>query len=141
MLFTMKNQDHSEEDLIKRYFNPRVIVKAPGGFTEKTIARIELESQKTNPLIDFWRSKKVPVISVFVTFLLIAAAFLIPEEQNGGFGSAVLDYVRSLDLSFSFLKNLKLPELPGWLLYSLMGIILVVIADIAFASFSEERNS
>lgn len=138
MLFTMKNQDHSEEDLIKRYFNPKVIMKAPGGFTDKTIARIELEKQKTNPLMDFWRSKKVPAISGVVIFLLIAAAFLIPEEQTGGFGSAMLDYVRSLDLSFSFLKSLTLPELPGWLLYSVMGIILVVFADFAFASFSEE---
>ena len=136
----MKNQDHSEEDLIKRYFNPTVIARAPGGFTDKTIARIELEKQKANPLMDFWHSKKVPVISGVVIFVLIAAAIIIPEKQNTGFGSAVLDYVSSLDLSFSFLKMLKLPSLPGWLIYSVMGIILMIIADLAFASFSEEAK-
>lgn len=137
----MKNQDHSEEDLIKRYFNHTGIAKAPGGFTDKTIARIELEKQKANTLLDFWRSKKVPVISGVVIFLLITAAFIVPEDQTGGFGSAILDYASSLDISFAFLRDLKFSELPGWLIYSLLGIILMIIADFAFASFPEEEKS
>lgn len=137
----MKNQDHSEEDLMKRYFNPTGIVRAPGGFTDKTVARIELEKQKANPLLDFWRSKKVPVISVVVIFLLIAAAFIIPEEQNGGISSTVLDYINRFNFSFLFLKNLNLPEISGWLIYSVMGILLMIVADLAFASFSGEENS
>ncbi len=140
MSYTMKNQDHSEESLIRSYFNPAMIAKAPRGFTDKTIARIEIESKKANPMKDFWRAKKVPVIAGALIFILISAAFLVPEGQTGRFGSVVMDYAGNFDLSFSFLKSLKLPELPGWLIYSIMGTVLMIAADIAFATFFEERD-
>ncbi len=136
----MKNQDHSEEDLIRRYFNPAMITKAPGGFTGKTFARIELEKQKSNPMMDYWHSKKVPVISGIVIFLLITAGLMFPEEQSGGFVSTIMDYVSSIDLSFSALQMLKFHELPGWLIYSVMGIVLMIIADLVFALSSEEGH-
>jgi multisubunit Na+/H+ antiporter MnhB subunit len=127
----MNNQGKYEEDPLKKYINPEKIEMAPKGFTSKVMTRIQLENAYDKVSRRSAKKNLVPVISVAVTLILLAAAFVIPGNQTDSVTPAVLKLINNIkpllpELSFSSIFRLTLPSV---MMYVLIGILVLTIFD------------
>ena len=136
----MKNMDQNEEGLIRKYINPGSLEKAPEGFTLKAVTRIQIEAETSRPLFKAIRMKTIPIVSILIIFFLVMASVFIPDKENGFFGSAIWDKIQNVEFSLPQFSLVVFPDLPGWLIYSIMGIILLVLFDFTMGAFSNESK-
>jgi hypothetical protein len=127
----MNNQGKYEEDILKKYINPETIELAPKGFTTNVMARIQLERAYDKVSGQSAKKNPVPVISLAVTLILLAAAFLIPASQTDSLTPAVLKLINNIkpllpELSVSSLFRLTLPSV---LMYVLIGVFVLTVFD------------
>jgi hypothetical protein len=127
----MNNQEKYDEDLLKKYINPERIEKAPEGFTPKVMTRIHLENAYDKVPGRAAKKNLVPLISIAVTLILLAAAFLIPGSQTDSFTPAVLKLINNIkpllpELSVSSIFRLTLPSV---MMYVLIGILVLTVFD------------
>jgi hypothetical protein len=140
----MNNQKKYEEDLLKKYINPQRIEMAPEGFTSKVMTRIQLENAHDKAPGRYAKKNLVPVISIAVTLILLAAAFLIPGSQTDSLTPTVLkliNFIKPLlpQLSVSSIFRLTLPSV---MMYVLIGILVLTIFDRAlYGIFHREDKS
>jgi hypothetical protein len=138
----MNNQAEHKEDPFRRYVTSERIEKAPEGFTSKVMTRVRLE---TLPLITTERSGKknlVPVISFVVTLLLIASAFLIPDNQSDSLVNPVLDLFKTLNIlkPEMDLSSIFRITLPSVMIYVFIGILILTLFDrTLFRIFHREK--
>jgi hypothetical protein len=114
---------------------PKKIEEAPDGFTSKVMSRIRIEAVSVAVKEPAWKKYMIPVISVLTTLILVAAAFLIPENQNDTVSLTVLRIIKNLNFSipeinFSSLFRLTLPSVT---LYTIIGIACLSIFDKALS--------
>jgi hypothetical protein len=127
----MNNQEKYKEDLLRQYIDPEMIEEAPKGFASKVMTQILLES-RTSPITHKLRERNfIPLISVSVTVLLIAAAFLIPGKEPDAFTSLFLNLYKNLKL---FMPEIDLSQvfslsMPSVIVYVFLGILLLTIFD------------
>jgi hypothetical protein len=127
----MNKQENNSEDLLRQFINPEMIEKAPEGFANRVMTRIntETESVRTKSLLQ--NKSFIPIISVVISIVLIMAAFLLSGSDAD-----------SSELPFTeFLKNIKLslPEinlasvfrfsLPSVVIYVFLGILVLSLFD------------
>lgn len=127
----MNNQGKYEEDLLKKYINPERIEKTPEGFTSKVMTRIQLENAYDKVPGRAVKKNLVPVISIAVTLILLAAAFLIPGSQTDSFTPAVLKLINNIkpllpELSISSIFKLTIPSV---MMYVCVGILVLSVFD------------
>jgi hypothetical protein len=127
----MNNQEKYDEDLLKKYINPERIENAPEGFTSKVMTRIHLENAYDKVPGRAAKKNLVPLISIAVTLILLAAAFLIPGSQTDSFTPAVLKLINNIkpllpELSVSSIFRLTLPSV---MMYVLIGILVLTVFD------------
>jgi hypothetical protein len=132
----MNNQEKYEEDLLKKYINPERIEMAPERFTADLMARIQLENAHEYAAEKSAGKSFVPVISVAVTVLLLAAAFLIPGSNTDSLSPTILKLIHNLkpllpELSMSSLLKLTLPSV---MMYVFIGLLVLTIFDRALYS-------
>jgi len=127
----MNKKGKYEEDLLKKYINPERIEMAPEGFTSKVMTRIQMENASDK--VSVWSVKKnlIPVISIAVTLILLAAAFLIPGSQADSLTPVVLKLIKNIkpllpELSVSSIFRLTLPSV---MMYVLIGILVLSVFD------------
>jgi len=127
----MNNQEEFNKDLLKKYLNPEKIEMAPEDFTEKVMMKVRVETEKSKPVIKSGTKYFVPVFSVLITLILIAAAFLSPSESNDpilGHSLKFLEYInnQALKIRIDFLSGI---DLPGWITYFFIGILFFALFD------------
>ena len=127
----MNSQEIYKEDLLRKYIDPEMIEEAPKGFTSKVMTQIQLES-KPLPVTQALREKSfVPVISASVTVLLIAAAFLIPDNKSASLTSLFLNLSKNLKISLPEvdLSSVFRLTLPSVMIYVFLGILILTVFD------------
>ena len=127
----MNSQEIYKEDLLRQYIDPEMIEEAPKGFTSKVMTQIQLES-KLLPVTHTLREKSfVPVISASVTVLLIAAAFLIPDNKSASLTSLFLNLSKNLKISLPEvdLSSVFRLTLPSVMIYVFLGILILTLFD------------
>ncbi|MDX9725373.1 MAG: hypothetical protein RBT38_03220 [Bacteroidales bacterium] len=129
----MTSQELNDDDLLRNFLNTGMTEKAPEGFTTKTMTRIRIESglaRERNPA-----GKKIILISVVVTAILLAAAILIPSGDTSGAGSMFREKVREPLSAFLSITDFSLPaiSLPEWLPYAMTGIVIFGFFDLALS--------
>jgi hypothetical protein len=138
----MNNQEEYKENLLRHYINPGKIEKAPEGFTSKVMSRIQLEKQLSTVSGRSPKINLIPVISVVVTVLLLAAAFLIPGNGSDQVALPVLKLFNNIkssipDFSLSSIFRLTLPSV---LMYVFLGILVLTFFDRAlYGIFHREK--
>jgi hypothetical protein len=127
----MNSQEIYKEDLLRKYIDPEMIEEAPKGFTSKVMTQIQLES-KPLPVTQALREKSfVPVISASVIVLLIAAAFLIPDNKSASLTSLFLNLSKNLKISLPEvdLSSVFRLTLPSVMIYVFLGILILTLFD------------
>ena len=127
----MNSQEIYKEDLLRKYIDPEMTEDAPIGFTSKVMTQIQLES-KPLPVTQTLREKSfVPVISASVTVLLIAAAFLIPDNKSASLTSLFLNLSKNLKISLPEvdLSSVFRLTLPSVMIYVFLGILILTLFD------------
>jgi len=139
----MNKQDQYDEDLLKRFINPERIEKAPEGFTSKTLARIQIEAQSARVKKGILVKYRIPLITAIITAGLILAATKIPANETDSVGATLWNFFQSLEFSLPRINNTYLQDLnlPGWIAYAIVGILLLGLVDrTLFGIFNKENN-
>jgi hypothetical protein len=138
----MNNQEKYTEDLLRQYITPEKIENAPEGFTSKVMTQILLEKQTLSVPERSWEKNLIPIISVAVTALLIASAFLIPHSQDDSEISSVLNLLKNVNFSMPELKASSIFRLtlPSVTIYVFIGILILTVFDRAlYGIFHREK--
>jgi hypothetical protein len=138
----MNNQEKQTEDLLRQYIDPERIEKAPDGFTANVMTRIQMETVP-GAITGRQRNKNIiPVISAFVTIILIVAAVFIPGNQSDASANPVSEFIKSIkiplpEIDVSSIFSFNLPSL---LIYIIIGIFVLTVFDRAlFGLFHREK--
>lgn len=131
----MNNQTNIKEDLLRQYIGPEKIEEAPDGFTSKVMSLIRSEAVSVAVKEPAWKKYMVPVISVLITVILIATAFLLPDKQTDTVSLPLLKLVNNLRFSIPEidLSSLVRLTLPSVTLYTVIGIACLTIFDKALS--------
>jgi hypothetical protein len=138
----MNSQEKQTDDLLSKYIMPERIENAPAGFTSKVMTLVRLEKSRLIPDERAWKKNIVPVISVAVTVLLIASAFLIPIGKTDSIANPVLNLMKNLKLSFPDINisSVFRLSLPSVMIYAIVGIIILTFFDRAlFRAFHRRK--
>jgi amino acid transporter len=127
----MNIRQENKEDHLRQYINPEMIEKAPEGFTEKVMTRIQIETSQLKIRKKTFARSKVPVISAVFTMILMIAAIFLPSSGSDHFILPGLKLIKNIDLPaikiiFDSLFNLNVP---GWLPYLFICILILTIFD------------
>jgi len=128
--------------LKRKYINSENSEKAPEGFTSNVMTRVRLETLPLTTIEKSWKKNLIPAVSVTVTFLLIASAFLISGSQSDPLTNPLLDLINSLkssipEINISSLFRLSVPSVA---LYVIIGILILTLFDRAlYGIFKREK--
>jgi hypothetical protein len=140
----MNKQEQYEEDLLRKFINPERIEKAPVGFTPKTMARIQIETQEARLKPGFFAKNRVPLISAAIVTGFFVIAVLVPASNGDYVGSAFWKYMQNIKINLPGISNAIFKDsiLPGWMIYALAAFLLLAFFDKAlFGFFHKENNS
>lgn len=140
----MNINEINDDKLLEKYLNRETIEKAPEGFVYKTLTRIRIETAPEKK--GFLKRNRVPVISVIVISVLIAAAALVPSQGSGTVFSRIAEYISLPGSLLPGLSDIRIPEItipgiiiPEWLPYAMTAILLFGFVDRAlFRIFHKE---
>ena len=136
----MNDKEKYQEDPLRRYISPGRREEAPEGFTSKVMTRISLD---TIPLMEGSRKRNlVPYISVLVTVLLIAAAFLIPENDTDLFSRTIMSFIKGINFSVPKINLSSIFQLnmPAVITYAFVGILVLTVFDRALYGFFKKEK-
>jgi hypothetical protein len=136
----MNDKEKYQEDHLRNYIVPGRREEAPGGFTSKVMTRIGLD---TIPLVEGSRKRNlVPYISVLVTILLIATAFLIPHNDTDLFSLTLMSIIKGINFSFPKMNLSSIFQLsmPAVITYAFIGILVLTVFDRALYRFFKKEK-
>jgi hypothetical protein len=136
----MNDKEKFQEDPLRNYIMPGRREEAPGGFTSKVMTRIGLD---TIPLIEGSRKRNlVPYISFLVTILLIATAFLIPENDTDLFSRTLMSFIKGINFSVPKmdLSSIFQISMPAVITYAFIGILVLIVFDRALYGFFKKEK-
>lgn len=127
----MNKREEFNDDILSRYIRPEKIDKAPAGFTGRVMTYIRTEKTGIPSGNRFLSEYKVPVISFGITVLLIVTAMITYFANKDSLFIAWLKPLSDLIDSVTKVSFGKLEEIsvPGWVAYSMTGILLLAIFD------------
>ncbi len=134
----------SEKDPLLKYLDPERIEKAPENFTGRIMSKITAEIAIAGNTDRLTTKSRVPLISVIVTLVLIASAFLLRNvESVYSFHWELSDYIPDISVSrfvdkITYAFNSGIPEWFPWLIVSLAFLVLV---DRALDTYSQSRKN
>jgi hypothetical protein len=127
----MNSHHDYNKDLLMEHINPEQIERAPSGFTEMVMTRVNLEAKPVRARAKFFTLKIVPLVSVAVTLILTVIVLLLPAAGNEPAAMPWMKVVRhvnlpalhlNLDTLFSF-------SLPAYLPYLFICLLVLTIFD------------
>lgn len=129
----MNKSEEFNEDILGRYINPEKIEKAPLGFTERIMTRIQAEKVPFAAGMNSIKNYKVPLISGLITVSLIISAILVSSTGNDSVIFSVLKPFSDIRIAFPEINFGKLTDftLPGWMIYIGFGIFMLSLFDLA----------
>jgi hypothetical protein len=133
----MNKSEKFTEDILSRYIDPGKIDKAPEGFTEKIMSRIQAEKVLSPASNRYFNNLKVPLISIMVTASFIISAILASPTDKDSAIFSILKPLSDIWKTFPVLNIDKLTSfnLPGWMIYVVLGIFMLTLFDRALNFF------
>jgi hypothetical protein len=127
----MKTRQEYKEDPLSRYLNHESIEKAPEGFTSKVMSRTQYETVNEKFALGKRKKDLVPVISIVITVLLVAASLLIPTNSNPAIADPVSNLFKSISVQLPRIKieSLLNLNLPATLVYISVSILILTFFD------------
>lgn len=139
----MNKSEKINEDALRFYINPEKVEKAPEGFTEKIMTRIQMEKSYSPAGIRRIRNFNIPAIYLLITVILIITAIVVSAGNTDSAFYSLFKPVSDLKLSFpefSF-DTFSGFSMPGWLIYLALGIFFLSLFDrILNTLFSRHRK-
>jgi hypothetical protein len=127
----MNSKGKNMEDLLKDYINPENIEKAPEGFTSKVMSLIQVEPVPVKIPARIQNKNMIPLISCAVTIILIATAFLLPENKADSMTLPAMEVLKNLKFAMPKIDigNIFSLNLPGTLIYVFSGLLILSLFD------------
>ena len=127
----MNTQQENNNDLMREFFNPGMIEKAPEGFTQKVMTIVSVEAKPVKARERFRTRYLVPLISISVTLLLTVMVIMQPASSNEILSMPWMKIVKNINLPA---VNINLDSLfsftvPGYLPYLFICILFLTIFD------------
>jgi len=127
----MNIQHDYEDSFLKQHLNPEMIEKAPEGFTDKVMTRINLEVKPLKVSERLPTRSMVPLISLIAALILISVTFILPPGNNE---SMILPGMKTIHNLVSSVLKINLDtvfryNLPHWLPYLFISILFLTIFD------------
>jgi hypothetical protein len=138
----MNNSEEFSEDILSGYINPKKIEKAPEGFSDRVMTRIQTEKSPFVAARSSSRNYLIPLFSGIITIILIVSAIFLSSTENSA-SYLLLKPLRDIritlpEISFEKLSGFNLPEL---MIYISIGIFMLLIFDrILDVFFHRERK-
>ena len=138
----MNKQEQYEEDLLRKFINPERIEKAPVGFTPKTMARIQIETQEARLKPGFFTKNRVPLISAAIIAGFIVIAVLVPANDADFVGSVFWQYMQNIKITLPGISDTVFKDsiIPGWMIYALAAFPLLAFLDKALFGFFHKQE-
>lgn len=139
----MDKSEEFREDILHQLINPGKIEKAPEGFTEELLARIQAENAPRVVIRRNESNLKILLISGIVGAMLVISTALFPSTDKNSMISSVWNSLNNItltfpDISFEKSPNFAFPEL---IIYLSIGIFMLYLFDLALNNlFHRERK-
>ncbi len=127
----MKTSQEYKDDPLGRFLNHESIEKAPERFTSNVMSRIRFETITERVTLKKRKTNLVPVISIVIIVLLIAAALLVPANSNPELAGPVNDLLNNISLHVSGIKlgsSIKI-NLPASMAYISIAVLMLTFFD------------
>jgi hypothetical protein len=131
----MNTQQEYKDDPLRNFIDSRMVEKASPDFTGNVMTRVSMEARPLRTAGRFRKVRVVPLISVSVTLILIAAALLLP---SGSYKSTFFPWIQTahnfilpvLKINLDALLTFKVP---GYLPYLFICVLFLTIFDKALS--------
>ena len=130
----MNRPEKFDDDILSRFISPEKIEKAPEGFTQRTMIRLQSEKE-----VVIWEKSvkdyRIPLISALITLVLIITAVLFSSSKDYIPDLSILNPIGKIslpELNFDKLFSFTLPEL---LIYISIGVFLLLLFDQVLSRF------
>jgi hypothetical protein len=137
----MNNNENMEEDKLSGYIKPERIAKAPDGFTEKIMARIQDEPSRARSA---WRLRKekilVPVISVIIILGLMVLATISGANDNPHYLSGIEKILNNITLPSLKIESFSGFNIPVVVIYIIIGLSILSFFDIVLNRFFHRKD-
>jgi hypothetical protein len=136
----MNSKGNIENDILGKYINPEKIEKAPEGFTEKIMIRIQVEKSPAGVRYKVRANVMVPVISVIIAlvFIVLAVFYSSPSDNQVITGIAALFH--NFKIPSIELPAIKPLSLPSVVVYISVGFLFLSLFDRALNRLFHRRN-
>jgi hypothetical protein len=140
----MNDKKKFDEDPLRKYITPQGIEKAPEGFTSKIMSHIHVDTKTAQVIEKHHKTSPVPMISAFITVILIISAILIPGSESDSSEFMLFRFISNIEIS---LPSLDLTsafayKIPDWIIYSVTTILILAIFDKLLSGFlRREKNN
>jgi uncharacterized BrkB/YihY/UPF0761 family membrane protein len=125
----MNKPEKFDEDILSRYISPERIEKAPEGFTQRTMIRLQSEKAPIAMREKSVKNYRVPVISALITFGLIIAAMLLSTSNEYIVDLSILKQTGNFNLPQFNIDKMISFTLPELLIYISVGILMLLLFD------------
>jgi hypothetical protein len=127
----MTNSKQNESDILRKYINSERIEEAPEGFTEKVMARIQVQGAPVRITGKFRLNVLVPVISCIITLSLIVLTIIFSSPSDNSLFPDTTKFLRNLNLTLPEIKMdiFSGSSLPALVIYIAIGLIMLSLFD------------
>ena len=127
----MNTRHENNNELMKDLLDPRMIEKAPSGFTGKVMKLVSLEARPVKTGEKPLSGIKVPIISIAVILILAGTALLLPPASNDFTAMPWMKIVKTFGLQAVNINMDRLVSfsVPGYLPYLFIAILFLTIVD------------
>jgi hypothetical protein len=127
----MNKSEKSGEDILSRYINPGMVEKAPEGLAENIMTRIQKEQAYSPVRKRFSENFKIPAISLLIAVALIITASIVSSNDIDSAFFSLFDQLSEIKLSFPEFRSDIFSgfTMPGWMVYSALGIFFLSVFD------------
>jgi hypothetical protein len=125
----MNSKGKIENDILGKYIDREKIEKAPEGFTEKIMNRIEVEKSMAGAGYRVRANVLVPVFSIVIALVLIALAFIYSSPSDNQVNAGISAFFQNLKIPAIELPSIKPLSLPSVVIYISVGFLFLSLFD------------
>jgi hypothetical protein len=138
----MSKSDIQYDDILKHHIDTGRIEKAPDGFTDGVMTRIRVETEPSEIKEHFHKRISIPLIAVITVIVLLSLTIIIPANNTEPTAFIkVMQYFRLQVDKLNFVSFPTLNNIPGWIPWFFVGVLLLVLFDLAISGlFRREKQ-
>jgi hypothetical protein len=136
----MNSKGNIKNDILGKYIDPEKIEKAPEGFTEKIMIRIQVEKSPAGVRYKVKANVMVPVISVIIALVFIVLAVIYSSPSDNQVITGIAGLFHNFKIPSIELPAIKSLSLPSVVVYISVGFLFLSLFDRALNRLFHKRN-